>query len=261
MSKMNVIDRSFLVVRGSDRMGPYSRGELGSLIDDGVLLPEDSCYPESHASRVRSVAWWLAQGESEDLGRQKTDEDFGSVGESSIYRREEDPLSDGRIALGGDTPVSRSDPPEPVDDRANERTLYRGRPTILAYGKSLGIIGFLGLASLFLGMFGDIYVVAALTLLALALFVLAIDRYACLYLVSNRRVELVEGLVAKSSREVLIRDIRAINVSRNGVLGMLGVGTVEFDSAAGNDKVEVSFANVARASKVKHLVRKLQEEL
>ncbi len=80
----------------------------------------------------------------------------------------------------------------------------------------------------------------------LVLCLLSLHRYASLYLITDRRVELVNGLIAKSSREIRIQDIRAINVSRQGILGLFGIGTVEFASA-GSDGVEVAFDKVWNA--------------
>ncbi|CAN5196335.1 hypothetical protein BH23VER1_BH23VER1_09590 [soil metagenome] len=55
-----------------------------------------------------------------------------------------------------------------------------------------------------------------------------------------------------------ICDIRAINVRQRGLLGLLGVGTVEFASA-GSDAIEVAFSNVRRPHRIKALVRQLQD--
>lgn len=174
-----------------------------------------------------------------------------------------DPLLGGRMPLGGDTAVSRGEPPRnPSPPR--EGLLYRGRPTLLAYTKSLLLIVTLAVGIFFIDDLGPfetdpgITKQIGLTILMLVLCLLSLQRYASLYLITDRRVELVKGLIAKSSREIRIQDIRAINVSRQGILGLFGIGTVEFASA-GSDGVEVAFDKVWNAGKVKLLVRKLQE--
>ena len=56
-------------------------------------------------------------------------------------------------------------------------------------------------------------------------------RSMALYLVTSRRVEIIHGLITKSSNEVRVKDIRTINVKKSGFKGLLGVGDVEFSSA------------------------------
>jgi|GEM_PF-561639 len=264
MDDTPVAEDALVVIRGNDRIGPYSPTELGELLEDGVVLAEDLCCPEDRPSKVRPVAWWLAQ--VDDVDRAQQTEVKSRPAPRLISEPIEtkpassgDPLFEGKVPLGGDTPVERRDPPKHVEAPVRERVVYRGRPTILKYAKWLIVIALLGIGSMFLGRFGDIFPIIGWTVAIIAAIGLTFERYTKLYVVSDQRVELIEGLIATSSREVRIRDIRAINVSRTGVLGLLGVGTVEFASA-GSDEVEVAFADVARATKVKLLVRKLQQD-
>lgn len=258
---------SLIVMRGTDRLGPFQLTELADLIDAGVLLPEDACAPEEQPSQIRPISWWLASArEQADRGTAPgatptaREASPGTAGKGATGEWRDDPLFAGRMPLGGDTPVGRRDPPaKPQPSRPRERQLYRGRPAILAYAKSLILIIVLTAGIIFASdRLPPPWTGIALTLMALILSILSLHRYTSLYLVTNRRVELVEGLVARSSREVRISDIRAINVSRKGLLGLLGIGTVEFASA-GSDDVEVTFKNICSASGVKHLVRNLQE--
>ena len=80
------------------------------------------------------------------------------------------------------------------------------------------------------------------------------------YLVSPKRIEVIHGLVAKSSKEVRIQDIRNINVKRRGIRGWLGVGDVEI-ATAGSGSVEVVFRGVFKPHEVKELVRSLQDQV
>ena len=59
-------------------------------------------------------------------------------------------------------------------------------------------------------------------------------------MVTPKRVELVWGLLTKSSNEVRIEDIRTINVRRKGFSGLLGIGTIEFSSTG--DKIDTVIA-------------------
>jgi uncharacterized membrane protein YdbT with pleckstrin-like domain len=65
------------------------------------------------------------------------------------------------------------------------------------------------------------------------------------------------GIVSRTSNEVRIQDIRSINLTKKGLSGLLGIGRVEFSSAA-TDDADVVFWNTPEAEKVRDLVRSLQ---
>ena len=54
-----------------------------------------------------------------------------------------------------------------------------------------------------------------------------------------------------------IQDIRSINLSTKGLPGMLGIGRLEFSSAA-TDDADVIFWNTPSAEKIRDMVRSLQ---
>lgn len=85
------------------------------------------------------------------------------------------------------------------------------------------------------------------------------DRSRRTYTITTRKVILEWGLLAQSSNEVRIDDIRSINVNKSGLLGLLGVGDIEFSSAA-SDKAEIVFSTVSGATEVRDLVRKYQDD-
>jgi uncharacterized membrane protein YdbT with pleckstrin-like domain len=107
-------------------------------------------------------------------------------------------------------------------------------------------------------LYGGGWFVAGCLLALLGLSYILFERSVKLYLITPERVELIKGFITKSSNEVRVRDIRAINVQKHGFLGLLGVATVEFASA-GSDNIEVAFSNIWSAQKVKLLVRRLQD--
>ncbi|PYJ26853.1 MAG: hypothetical protein DME90_11120 [Verrucomicrobia bacterium] len=87
---------------------------------------------------------------------------------------------------------------------------------------------------------------------------IGIKRARQLYIVTNRKVEVQTGLIVKDSNEIRVKDIRSINVTKHGLAGFIGTGTVEFSSAA-TDQAEVMFLNIAGANRVRDLVTNLQE--
>ena len=84
-----------------------------------------------------------------------------------------------------------------------------------------------------------------------------LDRAARRYTVTNRRVSVEYGIISKQSTELRIQDIRSINLTTAGISGLLGIGRLEFSSAASDD-AEVIFWNAPGAEKIRDLVRSLQ---
>jgi uncharacterized membrane protein YdbT with pleckstrin-like domain len=98
------------------------------------------------------------------------------------------------------------------------------------------------------------------SVLAVALglvFWIQLDRSRRRYAVTNKRVSAEYGIVNKTSNEVRIQDVRSINLRKRGLSGLLGIGTVEFSSAA-TDDADVIFWNTSNSEKVRDLVRSLQ---
>jgi uncharacterized membrane protein YdbT with pleckstrin-like domain len=85
------------------------------------------------------------------------------------------------------------------------------------------------------------------------------DRARRVYVVTSRKVVVQSGLLIKSTNEIRIKDIRSVNVTKRGITGLLGIGSIEFSSAA-TDRAEIIFSDVAEVDKIRDLVRKLQGE-
>ena len=98
----------------------------------------------------------------------------------------------------------------------------------------------------------------AVALAALVLLIwIHLDRSRRRYTVTNRRVSVEFGIIAKSSNEMRIQDIRSINLATTGLSGLVGIGRLEFSSAA-TDDADVIFWNVPGAEKIRDMVRSLQ---
>jgi membrane protein YdbS with pleckstrin-like domain len=99
---------------------------------------------------------------------------------------------------------------------------------------------------------------AALAGVAIILLIwIRLDRSRRRYTVTNKRVSVEFGIIAKTSNEMRIQDIRSINFTTAGLSGMIGIGRVEFSSAA-TDDADVIFWNVPGAEKIRDTVRSLQ---
>jgi len=99
---------------------------------------------------------------------------------------------------------------------------------------------------------------AALAGVAIILLIwIRLDRSRRKYTVTNKRVSVEFGIIAKSSNEMRIQDIRSINLATTGLSGLVGIGRLEFSSAA-TDDADVVFWNVPGAEKIRDTVRSLQ---
>lgn len=174
---------------------------------------------------------------------------FNPFGQSDIPQFEEDSEID-------DLPYSSASYPP---TSAEEETLYMGHPSWLAFPKSL--IGFATFAS------ATVYVLAAHiglewvmllgSIAGLFLVFITLERTTTTYFVTSHRIEIEFGIIGRNTKEVRIRDIRAIDVHQRGYKAIVGLGTVEFDSSASSGP-EVIFTNVRRPHQIKELVRSLQ---
>lgn len=231
------------VLRDERRIGPYSLDELLAAVDEGSVDYEEDCL-ESSDTRIMKVREML-DWDSPELRK---------TGDSHRDSRPEDR-----------SPASRSEPDsKPVETEGGPPSdpnalLYAGHPSFLSFPKSLALMALAILGGIYAGdHFGGGWLVAGCLLALLGLSYILFERSMQLYLITPERVELVKGFITKSSNEVRVRDIRAINVRKRGFIGLLGVATVEFASA-GSDQIEVAFSNIWAAQEVKLLVRRLQD--
>jgi len=74
---------------------------------------------------------------------------------------------------------------------------------------------------------------------------------------TGERVVSEPGLIIKSSSEIMIDDVRSLNVIKTGIRGFMGIGSIEFASAA-TERAEVTFRNIANVDTVAQLFRELQ---
>ena len=151
-------------------------------------------------------------------------------------------------------PVTAGPAPLPV------RLIYAGHPSLLMYWRSL--TGSLGLmtGAWYAGRWenGGWWLVAGWLSGGLWLALTLLRRSSVEYRVTTRRVEVQRGLLSKSSQEIRIPDIRAINVRKTGFSGLLGVGDLSFSSASGGEE-DVNFPQAPGAHRIKNRVRRLQD--
>lgn len=140
-----------------------------------------------------------------------------------------------------------------------ERILYHGNPSWLSYSKALFLAVLLAVAGALAVPFGLRYAALGFLCSSSVVLCVGIARFSRDYFVTEDRVEVLWGLIGRSSKEVRIRDIRSIDVREGWITGLLGLGSVDFSSSA-NAGIEVAFDHVRKAHRIKELVRRLQRQ-
>jgi len=245
------ISDRFFVLKDDRSHGPYSVDELLIELESGRFDLTDVCLREGalEMERIQDVIDW---DDDADDAAPSTD----TAPSEGIHPHRDDrddpekapPSTQSKEGLE----EARPDPPEPG------RVLYSGHPSILTY--PLALLGLIGgvVGAIWLFPIDPRYSMLAAALALVALVRLSWVKFTSDYLITARRVEVISGLIARSSREVRISDIRAINVTCSGWTGFLGIGTVDFFTIG--DAPEVTFHRIWSAREIKQLVRRLQDD-
>ena len=217
------------------RTGPCAEEEILDLLESGTLHPDDQCLHEE-SGRI-SAAGAMFQV-------------INPAPEPELPP-EPVPWQPAPFPDGDERKVS-------VSDKPRARLLYRGSPCVLTYWRSVLLAAAVVFAGYALRDKSPGIVPAGLIIGPLILLRAVMHRLSTLYLITNSRVEVIEGLLSRSSRELRVADIRAINVTRTGLTGLCGIGSIAFSSAAGAQD-DVVFHRVFGATGLKNLVRRLQD--
>lgn len=245
MDELYPVDDEIYVLKEGRRLGPFTVENLLDGLESGDFSEDDICLRPgaTDLERIRDLLDWEEEPEADEGGTPEEDDE-------DLEEDFDEEATDDEVE--GKTSQSR-----PVTAGSSNRLLYAGHPSALNYPISL--IALVG------GITGGIWLYRIdpnLTLAGLALAVaglvrLSFVRFTHDYHIRPRRIEVTTGFLARSSREVRIEDIRSINVTCRGILGMFGIGTVDFLTSG--DAPEVSFERVWAARNIKALVRRLQD--
>lgn len=270
------------VLKDGARIGPFSLDDLLELVDSGEISYDDICLRPgaTDCERVRQVLDWedeaappadpalrapaaprqAAARRGFPDGDESEPDDEGEETltdvEDDDEEEDEDLDEDGAAPPApAAAPRRRAGAPPPSDPG---RILYAGHPSVLSFPGTLSAVALALGTGLWLREASGWWLFGGLLTALFGVSWILFRRSLRLYLITPRRIEVVKGFVAKSSNEVRVEDIRAINVHTPGLIGLLGVGTVEFASAGGAD-IDVAFADVYAAHRIKRLVRRLQD--
>lgn len=226
----------FYIWEDDERHGPYSESQLERMLEDRIISFSHQCENASTGDMIPLDELFETFDEDETLAIEDEGETEEEDGEEEWEEWQEGDDGDGR-------------PPNAI--------LFVGHPTILRYGGALALVLLATAFGLWFGSRGLWFFIGGSGVAIVTLVVVLIDRSTQVYTVTPKRVELEWGLLTKSSNEVRIEDIRTINVRRKGLTGLLGIGSIEFSSTG--DKIDVTFADIWAAQRVKALVRELQD--
>ena len=147
--------------------------------------------------------------------------------------------------------------------RAHENELYAGRPSWRALMSFyLGGIGLAVVVLVVLGLLAGEWPLAAAIAAAIVVLTLLIGylrRVSTKYLITNQRLRISRGIVRRHVQETRLERVQNVNYQQSVLDRMLGVGTVDFDTA-GTDDSEFRFEWVDGPEKVVRAVDHAIEE-
>lgn len=247
----------FYIWEDEERHGPYSEAQVERMLEDRIISFSHQCENAGTGETVMldELFETVPENEAEEAVVDSTEEDeewdYEDGGEEAAEDESEEEWED-------EDEYEEAEEEEAEDDGPPPNTiLFIGHPTILRYGAALVLVVLAAAFGLWFGPKGLWFFIAGFGVAILTLIAVIVDRSTQVYTVTPKRVELVWGLLTKSSNEVRIEDIRTINVRRKGFSGLLGIGTIEFSSTG--DKIDVTFTDIWAAQKVKALVREIQD--
>ena len=156
-----------------------------------------------------------------------------------------------------------------MDLEPGERIIFQGHPSwrsILGFyikGLALVIIAaaVAGVATKIADDEVDRGLVTLVAIVVLVLVLVAgyIKRLFTTYTISDHRLHIRRGIIARAEQQTLINRVQNVNTHQSVLQRMLMIGNVNFDTAAGDD-YDFEFAGVADPAEVVDAVHKAQRD-
>ena len=102
-------------------------------------------------------------------------------------------------------------------------------------------------------------VVIAIGLIAIVLVVGFVRRVATTYTITNHRLHIQRGIIARRTQEARLERVQNVNTDQGVIERILQVGTVDFDTAGTTDS-DFAFRGVSQPEKVVRAVDRAQRE-
>ena len=157
-----------------------------------------------------------------------------------------------------------------MDLEPGEQIIFEGHPSwrsILGfYLKGLLAVALAAAIAAGVTQIGDDEVDVGLTVgVAIAALVILlvlgyVKRLFTTYTISNHRLHIRRGIVSRREQQTQINRVQNVNTDQSVLERLMQVGTVDFDTAAGDD-YQFAFAGVADPAEVVEAVHRAQREL
>lgn len=139
-----------------------------------------------------------------------------------------------------------------MDMQSGESVIYQGHPSWRAiigfYLKGIVAAAVIGVIVMLVGSTGLALLVFA-ALVAIAILAGFIKRVATIYTITDRRLNIKHGLVARKVQETRLQRVQNVNYNQTVYQRLMQIGDVDFDTAAGDDYNFV-FAGVSQPEEV-----------
>ena len=139
-----------------------------------------------------------------------------------------------------------------LDLHPGERVIYEGHPswrsTIAFYLKGLLIALVVGVICWLIDSIG-LGAAALAVVFSIVILVGFIRRYFTVYTITNQRLRIQRGIIARNVQQTQIERVQNVNTSQGIIQRMLQVGTVDFDTAGTGD-ADFAFHGVNNPEKV-----------
>jgi uncharacterized membrane protein YdbT with pleckstrin-like domain len=155
-----------------------------------------------------------------------------------------------------------------VDLRSGETVIFQGHPSwraILGFYFKFVVAAVIlgGIAALVTaiggGVSGGVIAVVVIAVIAVGILVGLVKRIATTYSITNQRLHIKRGIIARKIQQTRIERVQNVNISQSVLDRVLQVGKVDFDTA-GTDDSDFTFAGVAQPEHVMQAVEQAQHE-
>jgi uncharacterized membrane protein YdbT with pleckstrin-like domain len=149
-----------------------------------------------------------------------------------------------------------------MDLESGEHLIFEGHPSwrsILGFYLQGLVVAVLCGAIAYLAVDLGVAVLVALAVVVIALVAGYVKRLFTTYTITNHRLHIRRGIVARAEQQTQINRVQNVNTHQSVLQRMLVIGNVNFDTAAGDD-YDFEFSGVADPQDVVDAVHRAQRD-
>jgi len=140
-----------------------------------------------------------------------------------------------------------------VDLQSGEKVIYQGHPSWRAilsfYFKGALVAAGAGVLAGLINEGVGLGLVTFVVVFAVVILIGFIKRVATVYTITDRRLNIKRGIIARRVQETRLQRVQNVNFSQGALERLLQVGNVDFDTA-GTDDSDFTFYGVAQPEQV-----------